>query len=624
MTYPFFHFTLRSLPVAALLLACAVRAQTVPPHVDPEEKADERVIGHIFVLEKRPPPPLERLKVPEGFRIERFAENLGHARLLAVGPGGRIYLTRRDQGDVLMFNVGANGLADGAPQRVASRPGVHGIAFHEGKVYLASAKEVFRGDVAADGSFGPLEMIIHDLPDAGQHPTRTVQVGPDNMLYIGIASATNDALEPNPEAATIVRASLDGKSRAIFASGLRDVIGWGWHPSTGELWAMDHGIDWLGDDEQPEELNRVEQGKRYGWPYFYGDNKEHAHRFPPGGITKDEMKKASTPMVLGYDAHASPMQLSFYTGAQFPEEYRGDMFVSMRGSWNRKPAAGYEVVRVRFRNGQPQKFEKFVTGFVDGDREFGRLTGNVVAPDGSLLFTDDRNGVIYRVSHVGGGGAAARTAASGKAGVSTSAAGAAVRTPAEPMRTQNRDGVKEALAHEMPAMKAKAGGGAKLAFRSKAFGDGEAIPVEHSAYDQNISPALEWSGAPAGTQSYVLLMEDPDASITPLPVVHWVAWNIPADTRELREGLPPMEGLSDPRGMRQGMNSLGRPGYFGSKPPKGEPPHRYFYQLFALDKKLELLPGATRKEVLAACEGHVLAVGVFHGTFERPPEPKRP
>lgn len=589
--------------------AAQAPAKPVAPNANPEDQANKSVTGHVFILEKRPPPALDKLKVPNGFRIERFAENLGNARLLAIGPGGRVYVTRRDQGDVLMFNGGANGLAAGQPVRVASRPGMHGIAFHEGKVYLATIKEVFRAEVAPDGSFGELEMIIADLPDAGQHPTRTVQIGPDNMLYIGVASATNDAIEPNPEAATILRASLDGKSRAIFASGLRDVIGWGWHPRTGELWGMDHGIDWLGDEEQPEELNLIEKGKRYGWPYFFGKNQENAARNPPGGITKTEMKKASVPMVLGYTAHAGPMQLSFYTGTQFPTEYQGDAFVSMRGSWNRKPASGYEVVRVRFQDGKPTKIEPFVTGFVNGNEEFGRLTGNVIAADGSLLFTDDRNGVIYRVSSI-----------APRANAAPAAAALPATPPAGPMRTQNRDGVKEALAHEV----VKADAANKLQLSSPAFGDGQPIPVKHSAYDQNISPPLKWAAGPAGTQSYILFMEDPDAAITPLPVVHWVAWNIPADTLELREGLPPAEGLNEPMGMRQGANSLGRPGFFGSKPPAGDPPHRYFYQVFALDRKLDLPPGASRQEVLAAAQGHVLAAGVFHGTFARPAEPKRP
>ena len=141
---------------------------------------------------------------------------------------------------------------------------------------------------------------------------------------------------PNPENATILRASLDGKSRSIFASGLRDTVGWGWQPQTGELWGMDNGMDALGDNLQPEGLNDIEKGKRYGYP----------HLDPPGGLQKSELPKTNIPMALGYTAHAAPMQMSFYNASKFPAEYQGDAFVSMRGSWNRKPPSGYEVVRI--------------------------------------------------------------------------------------------------------------------------------------------------------------------------------------------------------------------------------------------------------------------------------------
>ena len=177
-------------------------------------------------------------------------------------------------------------LATGEPARVASRSGVHGIAFSKGKVYLAAVHEIYRAYVRADGSFGPLDMIIHDLPDAGQHNTRTVQIGPDDMMYISVGSTCTECVEPNPENATILRASLDGKSRSIFASGLRDTISWGWQPQTGELWGVDNGMDALGDNAQPEELNHLEKGKRYGWPYLFGDNQPNPHLDPAGGLEK--------------------------------------------------------------------------------------------------------------------------------------------------------------------------------------------------------------------------------------------------------------------------------------------------------------------------------------------------
>jgi Raf kinase inhibitor-like YbhB/YbcL family protein len=594
--------------ISILILAgfpAFLTAQKIPPSGGSlEHLADVEITSHIFKPAELRAPAVEQLRVPNGFRIEKFAENVGNARILAVGPDGSLYVTRREQGDVLMFRVGPNGVAEGSPVRVASRAGLHGIAFSKGKVYLASVHEIFKGDVLPDGSFGPLEMIIHDLPDAGQHNTRTVQIGPDDMMYISVGSTCNECAEPNPENATILRATLDGKTRSIFASGLRDTIGWGWQPKTGELWGMDNGMDGLGDNDPPEELNHIEKGKRYGWPYVYADNKPNPHLDPPGGIQKSDWAKASQPMVLGYTPHAAPMQMSFYEGNQFPAEFRGDAFVSLRGSWNRKPASGYEVVRIRFRDGTPIAIEPFVTGFVTQGGESARPMGNVVARDGSLLFTDDRNGVIYRVSYIGG----------------STASSATVTIPAESMLRQNHTGVRSALAIASPQTQTSG----KLSVTSAAFHDGQPIPAIYSSYDQNASPPLQWTAGPQGTQSYVLLMEDPDGNTTPLPVIHWVVWNIPANVTSLREGLEPLDRLEDPMGLRQGGNSMGTVGFKGPRPPAGDDAHHYHIELFALDRKLDLHVGANRDEVVNAMQGHVLASGEVKGLFARPASPVKP
>jgi Raf kinase inhibitor-like YbhB/YbcL family protein len=558
--------------------------------------ANVELVGHILKPETLPPPELTQIKVPDGFKVAKAAEGIGNARMLAVAPDGTIYVTRRDEGDVLLFKEAADGTLS-APQRAASRPGVHGLALYQGKAYLATPNEIFRGDIKPDGTFGPLEMIIHDLPDAGQHNTRTVQIGPDGMMFISIGSTCNECNEPNPENAAILRGTLDGKQRAIWAKGLRDTIGWGWHPQTGELWGMDQGIDWLGDELQPEELNRIERGHKYGWPYFWGDNHVNPHSDPPGGLSKAEWQKTSVPMVLGYTAHASPMQMSFYDGPQFPAEYRGDAFVSMRGSWNRKPPAGYEIVRVRFQNGEAQSIEPFVTGFIAADGEHGRPCGNAVAKDGSLLFTDDRNGVIYRVSYTG--------TPNGQ-GPST--------IPPDAMLAQaaRGDGVPLAIARPETAATGT------LMVSSPAFPEGGPIPVIYSEYEQGVSFPVAWSAGPAGTMSYLLIMEDPDA-MKPKPFVHWVAWNIPADVMSLREGLQEQDLLKDPPGLRQGVTSRGNIGYFGPRPPAGDPPHVYHVQVFALDQLLDMpLSGADRDMVLMAANGHVLARGELTGTFARP------
>lgn len=575
-----------------------------PPSSKPGPKeffSDVAIDGHIFKPPQLPAPELSELKVPEGFKITKVAENLGNVRMLAIAPSGNIYFTRRDAGDVWMLKD-----EDGAkPKRVVSRSGLHGIAFHGRMVYLATPNEIFRAEVQDDGAFGPLEMIIHDLPDAGQHNTRTVQIGPDGRMYIGVGSTCNECAESSPESATILQASLDGKTRSVFAAGLRDPIGWAWHPQTGELWGMDHGIDWLGDEIPPEELNKIEKGKFYGWPYIYADNQLNPRLDPVGGLLKADWLESSTPMVLGYHAHAAPMQMSFYNGSQFPAEFAGDAFVSMRGSWNRKKPVGYEVVRVRFKDGQPLSIKPFVTGFVTPEGEKGRLCGNAISRNGSLLFSDDRNGVIYRVSHTGKAETAAPLA----------------EIPAGVMEKQSAAGFGVPLALSR-AETAHSGG--KLVITSSAFETGKAIPDIFSEYEQGNSFPLSWSGAPEKTESLVLIMEDPDVKPPTTPYVHWVAWNIPAKVDSLRPGLHKQNRLQDPAGLRQGLNTAGGTGYKGPRPPEGDPPHHYHIQMFALDATLDLHPRATRDEVLAAMKGHVLASGELVGTFQRPASPAKP
>ncbi|HEV2734216.1 MAG TPA: PQQ-dependent sugar dehydrogenase [Longimicrobiaceae bacterium] len=232
------------------------------------------------------------------------------------------------------------------------------------------------------------------------------------MLYVSVGSTCNNCGETNRENATLLRMRTDGSDRGVYASGLRNMIGWDWHPATGQLWGMDHGSDWRGDDLPPEELNRVENGTHYGWPFCYGDRRVDAFTpaAPPGGDRQGFCRRTAAP-VLTYTAHAAPIGMVFYKGMQFPAEYRGDAFVAMRGSWNRRPPSGYKLVRIRFdAAGSPTRIEDFVTGFLsrDGQAFRGRIAGVAVARDGSVLFADDTNGVIYRVAYAGGGRAGSR------------------------------------------------------------------------------------------------------------------------------------------------------------------------------------------------------------------------
>ena len=546
------------------------------------------------------PERIAALKLPKGFSVAPFATGLQNVRVIAVADNGFIYATRRDQGDVVLLkDEDGDGRADGPPQAVLHRPGAHGLALRDGKLYLATVKEIFVAPVKPDGGLGDATLLVGDLPDGGQHPNRTLAFGPDGMLYVSVGSTCNACNETHPEAATLLRMSPDGKHRVIVASGLRNTIGFDWHPLTGQLWGMDHGIDFLGDDEQPEELNLLVQGKQYGWPHVHGAGTIYPQSTPVGGLTKAQWRDMSEPMAFGHTAHAAPMQMRFYASRQFPREYQGDAFVTMRGSWNRKPPSGYEVVRIRFREGKPVGSEPFLSGFLvdGGTRHFARPMGLAIAKDGALLVGDDANGVIYRVAHAGEG------------------AEPLAATPAEEMERQAREGVGVALADARPETRARG----TLSVRSSGFAEGQVIPIRFSEYADGISPALEWSTVP-GAKSYMLIMEDPDAKpITPF--VHWVAWNIP--TNRLPEGLAEQHRLTEPDGLLQGRNSRGSVGYFGPRSPVGDPPHRYRFQVFALDVVLDIPPGSSRDAVLAAADGHVVAKGALEGTYRQRQQPPK-
>lgn len=409
--------------VLASLLGAAAGAQESQPvapvseQLENPKSADVTIVGSVLEPAQLEPTPerLDRLSLPEGFEISVFAEDLVNPRMLAVADDGTVYVTRREVGDVVMLrDEDGDGSAD-VQERMASRPDMHGIPIDGDTVYLVTVSEIYRTTRRDDGTLEPLgEPIVDDLPAGGQHPNRTVVVGPDGMLYVSVGSTCNACGETDPRNATMMRIAPDGSQSTIFASGLRNTIGYGFHPETGEVWGMDHGIDWLGDNEQHEELNRIVQGNKYGWPYIYDDGQFNPQDEPPADIGLQEWAAESTDPVGLYVPHSAPMQMAWYTGDAFPEKYRGDAYVAMRGSWNRRPPSGYEVLRIDFENGQPAGFEPFITGFLMEDEEspsgwshLGRLAGLAQGPDGALYLADDTNGVVHRIVYTGDDGSEA-------------------------------------------------------------------------------------------------------------------------------------------------------------------------------------------------------------------------
>jgi glucose/arabinose dehydrogenase len=386
--------------IGALLIPAFAQAQDN----DRDEPIESSVRGNVYMPSRQDATEerVSQLKVPQGFRVSKFAEDLGNSRTIAVHPNGNVYVASKKEGVVhLLRDTNGDGKAD-VKQVVSKLDDAHGVTVHENKLYIATVAEVYVTDINQNGTLGQLKKIIDDLPDGGQHPNRTMAVGPDNKLYISIGSTCNACDETNPEHATLLQANLDGSDRKVFAKGLRNTFGFDWHPITKEMFGMDHGIDWLGDTDGREELNKVEEGKNYGWPYVYEDGKAVPHRLPDGKTHEEYAKETEFPL-LTYDAHSSGMGMKFYNANQFPPEYRNNAFVALRGSWNRSEPVGYKVVRVRFENNQPVEFEDFLTVFIidNGRSHFGRLVGVAIHTDGSLLVTDDANGVVYRVAFEG-------------------------------------------------------------------------------------------------------------------------------------------------------------------------------------------------------------------------------
>ena len=367
---------------------------------------DVQVVGHVLQPERAEltDERLASLELPEGWQIEVWARDVGKPRMLLIDERGRVYFSDRDAGTLSMLSdEDGDGRADGSPQLLAEREHLHGLAMHGDKFYFYTVNDVYEAPLHEDGTLGEARAIITHLPDGGQHANRTMAFGPNGMLYLSVGSTCNACDEPNPENATMLRADPhDGWKRTTFATGLRNTIGFAFHPQTQQLWGFDHGIDWLGDDEQKEEFNQLTEGARYGWPYVYADGNFNPADEPSEGSYQD-WADASTEPTLLYTAHAAPMQMVFL-GGDVPQDMKHDALVAMHGSWNRKPPSGHEIVRVRFDDaGQPTSIQPFITGFVsetadDGWERFARPCGLAQLPDGSILMTDDYNGAIYRIS----------------------------------------------------------------------------------------------------------------------------------------------------------------------------------------------------------------------------------
>ena len=342
-----------------------------------------------------PVAPLADLVVPPGFKISVFASGLIGARLMTVSPEGVLLVARRRTHEVVALpDRNKDGIAE--PEVILTgQTNAHSLAFRGGYLYIATTPAVMRvrwTNGAPDGT----PSVFVDLPTStpAVHTSRTLNFGPDGRLYVSIGSSCDVCAEGDPRRTTIQVYDADGKGRP-FATGLRNANGFDFDPSTGRLWAGDNGQDGLGPDFPPDEINLVEEGKHYGFPFFIGNNR-------PNPTPVSESVPASLSAVapaLELPAHVASTDVRFYTGTQFPAAYRNALFLAMHGSTAIPAKVGYKVIRVRMKDGRPDGFDDFVTGWVKDGVVSGRPAGLATGADGALYISDDNKGFIYRVSY---------------------------------------------------------------------------------------------------------------------------------------------------------------------------------------------------------------------------------
>lgn len=344
--------------------------------------------------------PLNKIKLPEGFRISVFAKDLPGARFMTRGDKGTLFVGTKGNDKVYALIPDPSGKLP--PRKITLLKGLdepNGVAFHQGALYVAEISRILKFDnIEAHLEKAPVPIVIKkDLPTMRWHGYRVIAIGPDNQLYvtIGMPCNTCNYREKNPWLGTISRMKLDGSDMEKYAIGVRNSVGMTWHPDTQALWFTDNGQDLLGDDIPPDEINvAAKPGIDFGFPYVYGDN------VIAPDYAKQKIDVAGfTPPAWKLPAHVAPLDLKFYTGAQFPQAYQKQLFVALHGSWNRSKKDGYEVVMLTLNNNKVTGMKPFATGWLQGQEAWGRPVGLLVQPDGSLLVSDDLNGVIYQITY---------------------------------------------------------------------------------------------------------------------------------------------------------------------------------------------------------------------------------
>lgn len=366
----------------------------------PDNMADSKLAPHAGKLTATPADqiPLDKLKVPPGFKVELWATGLPGGRAMALSEDGRkVWVGTRALGRV--YEVSDNGDKRTVRTIAEKLTQPSGVAYKDGALLVFAIDKVLKFDgIAGKPDVQPEDLTAKfNLPPQQHHNWKYVAFGPDGKLYVPFGAPCN-ICEPPKEYAQIRRYNADGSGMEVIATGVRNSVGFDWHPQTKEMWFSDHGRDWMGDDGPSDELNRMSAtGQNFGFPYC------HANGIADPDVKKQDACKDVTMPVLLTGPHAATMGVKFYTGTMFPQEYRNAMFVVRKGSWNRTKPSGFDVVMVKpDQDGKTAQMTPFMTGFNESQDSYtfwGRPAYVQQMPDGAVLVSDEQVGAIYRISY---------------------------------------------------------------------------------------------------------------------------------------------------------------------------------------------------------------------------------
>jgi len=339
--------------------------------------------------------PVEKIRLPPGFEISVFADNVPNARAMSLGDQGTLFVGSMQAGNVYAIKIRDNK----ALETLTVASGLNmpvGVAFHSGSLYVSDVSRILRYDnIEASLAASPRPVVVNNrFPSETHHGWKFIAFGPDGMLYVPVGAPCNICDPDSTRYANIMRLKADGIGLEVFARGIRNSVGFDWHPESKELWFTDNGADRLGDDIPSDELNHAPRpSMNFGFPYC------HQGDLPDPEFGAQHRCAEFTAPVVKLGPHVAALGMRFYTGKMFPAEYRNNIFIAEHGSWNRSEKIGYRVVRVVLSGNKAIKHEVFAEGWLQGQSAWGRPVDVLIMPDGALLVSDDRAGAIYRISY---------------------------------------------------------------------------------------------------------------------------------------------------------------------------------------------------------------------------------